>query len=76
MPMSARTVRAARRMAASGAGADMVAPLMTMRPADGCSRRAKQRRRVVLPDPEGPTTQITSRSMTGRVTFFRTWFAP
>ena len=37
---------------------------MVTRPSEGVSRRARHRSSVVLPEPEGPTTQTTSPSAT------------
>ena len=54
----------------------MVLPCMTMRPSLTASSRAKQRNSVVLPEPLGPMTQSTSRSITGRLTRVSTWLAP
>ena len=65
MPISERTARPAALTGFSCAGVEMVVPCMTMRPSLGVSSKAKQRSSVVLPEPEGPTTQTTSRSMTG-----------
>jgi hypothetical protein len=37
-------------------------------PPVGCSRRAKHRSKVVLPEPDGPITQTTSFGATARLT--------
>src|SRR5579872_2235734 len=76
MPMSERTARAAARILASGCGVAMALPSITMRPSLGVSNRAMQRSSVVLPDPEGPTMQTTSRSITGSDTRVSTWCSP
>ena len=68
MPMSERTARAAALICRSGWGVEIVVPSMTMRPSLGISSSARQRSNVVLPEPLGPTTQTTSRSITGRRT--------
>jgi ABC-type phosphate transport system ATPase subunit len=39
----------------------------------GCSRRLRQRSRVDLPEPDGPITNTSSRSVTSRSTPLRTW---
>ena len=66
MPMSERTARAAALICRSGWGVEIAVPSMTMRPSLGISSSARQRSNVVLPEPLGPTTQTTSRSITGR----------
>ena len=66
MPMSERTARAAALIGWSGSGVEIAVPSMTMRPSLGVSSRARQRSSVVLPEPLGPTTHTTSRSITGR----------
>ena len=76
MPMSERTARAALRTWRSGSGVEIAVPCMTMRPSLGFSSSARQRSSVVFPEPEGPTTQTTSRSITGNDTRVSTWFAP
>ena len=76
MPMSGRTERAARRIAASGFGWAIAAPFMVTRPSDGVSSRARQRSSVVLPEPLGPTMHTTSRSETASDTRVRTWLGP
>ncbi len=43
-------------------------PCITTRPSLGVSSSAKQRSNVVLPEPDGPTMQTTSRSITGSET--------
>ena len=73
MPMSERTARAAALIWLSGSGVEIAVPCMTMRPSLGVSSRARQRSSVVLPEPRGPTTQTTSRSITGSETRVSTW---
>ena len=63
-------------MAASGLGWAITAPFMVTRPSDGTSSKARQRSRVVLPEPLGPTTHTTSRSETASETRVRTWLEP
>ncbi len=43
-------------------------PSSTTRPPVGSSRRLMQRRKVLLPAPEGPMMKITSRGCTSRST--------
>jgi hypothetical protein len=76
MPMSGRTVRAARLMAASGLGCAITVPCMVTRPSDGSSSRARQRSSVVLPEPLGPTMHTTSRSESASDTRVSTWLVP
>ena len=57
-------------------GVEIAVPCMTMRPSLGVSSNAMQRSSVVLPDPLGPTTQTTSRSITGSDTRVSTWLVP
>ena len=47
----------------------MVTPFIVTAPAEGCSRSARQRSKVVLPEPDGPMTQTTScpRLMRSRI---------
>ncbi len=68
MPMSERTARAAALVCRSGSGVEIAVPCMRMRPSLGFSSSARQRSKVVLPEPDGPTTQTTSRSITGSET--------
>src|SRR5574343_799930 len=51
-------------------------PSMTMRPASWASRRLSGRRKVDLPEPEGPMIAVTSPSRKVAETFFRAWKAP
>ena len=76
MPMSDRTARAARFCAASGSAELIATPFMMTRPPLGSSSKARQRSNVVLPEPDGPITQTTSCSATGRLTPQRTSCAP
>ena len=76
MPISERTALAAALISRSGWAVEIGVPSMTMRPSLGSSSSAKQRSSVVLPEPEGPTTQTTSRSITGNDTRVSTWFVP
>src|SRR6202011_29748 len=62
--------------AGSGLGEAIVAPRMVTRPALGCSSSARQRSRVVLPEPDGPITQTMSFSATGRLTRRSTSLGP
>src|ERR1700716_4315604 len=76
IPISGRTARAARRSAESGLGEAIVVPRMLTRPALGFSSSARQRSRVVLPEPDGPITQTMSFSATGRLTCRSTSLLP
>src|SRR5262249_39637951 len=53
-------------------GSSMSMPSTTTDPADGSSRRLRQRSRVDLPEPDGPITKTSSRSATLRSTPFST----
>ena len=59
-----------------GALAPIVVPRMMTRPVLGCSSSARQRSRVVLPEPDGPITQTMSFSATGRLTRRSTSLGP
>ena len=67
-----RTARAAALVLRSARGEEIVIPCITTWPSLGISRSARQRSRVVLPEPDGPTMQTTSRSVTARLTLVST----
>src|SRR6267378_610861 len=50
------------------AGADTTRPAMLIEPPVGCSRPATQRRVVVLPQPEGPSSTTISPAGTAKLT--------
>ena len=51
----------------SASGASISCPPMMMLPAVGCSNRFRQRRKVLLPVPEGPMMEMTSPRCTSRL---------
>src|SRR6266850_5795631 len=70
MPMSLRTrFRSTPRAVIS-------VPSMRIRPRVGSSSRLMHRRRVLLPEPDGPMRMITSRGRTRRLMPFRTSRSP
>ena len=54
----------------------MSTPLKTMEPPVGSSIRLRERRKVDLPEPEGPMTTITSPRLISTVTPSRALMAP
>ena len=76
MPISGRTSRAARRSSELPRADAMVTPFMATVPPVGCSSSARQRSRVVLPEPDGPITQTTSFGATARLTWRSTSVGP
>src|SRR6202049_1121278 len=64
MPMSRK--RGGTRMPL--AGADATRPAMLMLPLVGCSRPATQRKGVVLPQPDGPSSTTISPAGTAKLT--------
>src|SRR5476649_2536137 len=50
------------------AGADTTRPAMLITPSVGCSRPATQRKVVVLPQPEGPSSTTISPAGTAKLT--------
>ena len=76
MPISGRTSRAARRSSELLRADAIVTPFMATDPSVGCSSSARQRSKVVLPEPDGPITQTTSFGATARLTCRSTSVGP
>ncbi len=49
---------------------------MMISPSEGSSKRFKQRRKVLFPEPEGPMIQTTSPSLIETLISFKTVFSP
>ena len=65
-----------RRRGTSASGERMSCPSIRIVPPEGCSKRLRQRRKVLLPVPEGPMTEITSPGRTSRLMSRSTWSEP
>ena len=57
-------------------GSDTTRPPIEMRPPVGCSRPATQRKVVVLPQPDGPSSTRNSPSSTESDTSRTAWKSP
>src|ERR1700733_2786459 len=76
MPTPAGTSRALRRTSEGLTACDTTRPLTRVTPSDGVSSMARQRSRVVFPDPLGPMSDTTSFCANARLIPRKTSVAP
>src|SRR5512143_3668842 len=76
MPVRSRSAVICWRLGWCWGVAVTLSPSMAIFPADGCSRKLRQRRKVLLPDPLRPIMTTTSRGITDSETPCKTCSSP